>query len=144
MKQELNWELLRHLFNKYHYRHIAGQAIILSSQLLKTKITKEIKLLNFGNQSKRLAQEAIFYCEKMVNLHTEPVPDDIRTYHKRHLFSLMSFQQKCLFRLSLLYPHSIDAETLPLPKKLHFLYFPLRPFLWGWRKIRKYELLGDK
>ena len=33
--------------------------------------------------------------------------------------------------MSFLYPYPEDAETLPLPKYLHFLYFPLRPFLWA-------------
>ena len=58
-------------------------------------------------------------------------------YHKRHLFSLMSNQQKFLFIMSFLYPYPEDAEILPLPKYLHFLYFPLRPFLWAWRKSKE-------
>ena len=52
----------------------------------------------------------------MVNLHTDPVPEDVAKYHKRHLFSLMSNQQKIFFILSFLYPFPTDAETLPLPK----------------------------
>ena len=93
-----------------------------------------------GNRPKKLAQEAIFYLEKMVNLHTDPVPNDIAKYHTKHLFSLMSFRQKLLYFLSVLHPYYTDVETLSLPKKLHFLYFPLRPFLWIWRKTRKHAL----
>jgi hypothetical protein len=77
----------------------------------------------------------------MINLHTDPVPEEVLAYHSRHLFSLMSNQQKILFIMSQLYPYPIDAKTLPLPKFLHFLYFPLRPFLCLWRKTKKLALL---
>ena len=49
----------------------------------------------------------------------------------------MSLQQKSLFIMSLFHPYSEDAEVLPLPEKFHFLYFPLSPILWAWRKTRK-------
>ena len=42
--------------------------------------------------------------------------------------------------MSFLYPYPEDAEILPLPKYLQFLYFPLRPFLWAWRKTMKRAL----
>ena len=59
----------------------------------------------------------------MINLHTEPVPEEVFIYHSRHLFSLMSNQQKILYIMSQLYPYPIDAKTLPLPKFLHFYIF---------------------
>jgi hypothetical protein len=52
----------------------------------------------------------------------------------------MSLQQKVLYIISTLHPYYTDVETLPLPKYLHFLYFPLRPFLCIWRKTRKHAL----
>ncbi|MEH6948040.1 nucleotidyltransferase family protein [Bacillus sp. JJ634] len=137
LKQNLNWPELKQLLKKYHYLHIGGQAIILCSQLLGTSITKEMKPVIQGNRPVRLAQEAIFYLEKMVNLHTEPVPDKISKYHQRHLYSLMSTRQKFLYVLSWMYPFPIDVETLPLPPKIHFFYFPLRPLLCAWRKTRR-------
>lgn len=140
VRQDLDWSKLCRLLKKYHCRHIGGQALILASQLLNTELNEEMEILIEGSKPKRLAQEAVFYLEKMVNLHTDPVPDEVAAYHKRHLFSLMSFQQKFLFTMSLLYPYPSDAETLPLPKALHFLYFPLRPFLWVLRKTRKHAL----
>ena len=76
----------------------------------------------------------------MVNLHTDPVPENVAMYHKRHLFSLMSKRQRFIFIMSFLYPYPEDAEVLPLPKNLQFLYFPLRPFLWAWRKSTKRAL----
>ena len=79
----------------------------------------------------------------MVNLHTYPIPEDVAKYHKQYLFKLMSPQQKLIFILSFLYPYPDDAKTLPLPKKIHFLYFPLRPLLWAWRKTRKHALPSE-
>lgn len=135
LKQKLNLQQLLDLLKTYQLLHVGGQAVILTSQILNTDI-KEMKTL-LGKRSSVLAQEAIFYLENLVNLHTDPVPEEVSTYHKRHLFSLMSTWQKVIFVLSFLHPYPEDAKTLPLPKKLHFLYFPLRPFLCMWRRTRK-------
>ncbi|CAM3962267.1 nucleotidyltransferase domain-containing protein [Lederbergia lenta] len=140
VKKDLNWNALYHLFKKYQSRYIGGQSLILSAQLLNTTITTDMIPIIKGNRSKSLAQDVIFYLERMVNLHMEPVPVEIAKYHTKHLFSLMSSQQKFIYLLSVLHPYHTDVETLSLPKKLHFLYFPLRPFLWMWRKTRKHAL----
>jgi hypothetical protein len=140
VKQNINWTLLIQLLKKYQYLHIGGQAVVLCSELFNTSIKKEMKPLVKGNKVKRLAQEAIFYLERMIDLHSEPVPEDISAFHKRHLFKLMSKKQKIIFILSFLYPYPEDAETLPLPKMLHFLYFPLRPVIWAWRRTKQHAL----
>lgn len=138
MRQEMDWKRVYVLLKRYHHCHAGGQSILLASELLNADIDDDIKELLVEKRSQDLAQQAIFYLEKMVNLHTEPVPDEVARYHKRHLFLLMSTQQKILFILSFLYPYPEDAETLPLPKQLHLLYFPFRPLLWAWRKTGKY------
>lgn len=135
--QNLDWKKLNILLRKYRLLQIGGQALILASQLLCTPSTQEMKTITTGKRPRRLAQEALFYIKHMVNLHREPIPEEVAAYHKRHLFSLMSTSQKALYILSLLYPYPMDAETMPLPRRFHFLYFPLRPFLCAWRKIRK-------
>jgi hypothetical protein len=140
IKQKMDWLTLVSLLKKYQYYHVGGQAIVLASQLLATPIMKEMKPLIKGNHSIRLAQGAIFYLEKTVNLHNEPLPADIASYHKHHLFFLMSNKQKFLFIMSFLYPYPEDAKTLPLPEHLHFLYFLLRPFLWAWRKTKHHAI----
>lgn len=140
MQQKLNWKKVSELLKKYEARQVGGQALILAANLLNTKINKEMKVLADQKSSKQLAQDALFYLKRMINLHTDPVPDEVATYHKRHLFSLMSRRQRILFIMSHLYPYPIDVKTLPLPKYLHFLYFPLRPLLCTWRKVQKYVL----
>jgi len=137
VKQPLNWDLVYKLSKTNHHLHIVGQALILSSQLLNVKISDEMRRFVGREKSYSLAQDAIFYLERMVNLHTYPLPADVANFHQRHSISLMSLHQKALYLCSLLYPFPEDAEVLPLPKKMHFLYFPLRPFLWAWRKVKK-------
>ncbi|WP_062110790.1 nucleotidyltransferase domain-containing protein [Bacillus niameyensis] len=138
--KELDWSRVFKRLKKYQARHIGGQSLILANQLLRSTLTKEMQPLIIGNRSSKIAQETIFYLEQMVNLHNDPVPKEVAKYHAMHLFSLMSFQQKILYLLSTLHPYYTDVETLPLPNKLHFLYFPLRPLLWFWRKTKKQEI----
>jgi hypothetical protein len=140
ISQGIDWQEIHSLVKKYDNFHVVGQSILLSSQLLNANVLKEMERYISNNQSISLAQAAIFYMKKMVNLHNYPLPKDVSLYHGRHLFSLMSRKQKVLFMLSYLYPYPIDTVTLPLPKKLHFLYFLLRPILCFWRKARKLEL----
>ncbi|MBM7651871.1 nucleotidyltransferase domain-containing protein [Neobacillus cucumis] len=140
LKQKIRWDVLIKQLQKYQYYSVGGQALILNMELLDLPFLKEIENLVKGKQPKKLAQAAIFYLERMINLHTDPVPDDVAIYHKKHLFSLMTNRQKCLYILSFLHPYPLDVETLPLPKPLHLLYFPLRPLLWAWRKTRKHAL----
>ncbi|MFD0829857.1 nucleotidyltransferase domain-containing protein [Neobacillus sp. M.A.Huq-85] len=140
IEQGIEWKEIQSLMKKHNNVHIIGQSIILTSQLLNTKVTKEMQRFITNNHSKLLAQGAIFYLKKMINLHNDPLPKDVSIYHGRHLYALMSRQQKALFLLSQLYPYHIDTLTLPLPSNLHFLYFILRPFLCLWRKARKQEL----
>ncbi|MGH1284450.1 nucleotidyltransferase domain-containing protein [Bacillus toyonensis] len=141
VNQDLNWREINKLMRTYQMLHLGGQALILSSQLLGVRMDERMMELVAKKHSKQLAQEALFYFKQMINLHTDPVPEEVLTYHSRHLFSLMSNQQKTLYIMSQLYPYPIDAKTLPLPKFLHFLYFPLRPFLCIWRKTKKFALL---
>ncbi|AIQ11457.1 nucleotidyltransferase domain-containing protein [Paenibacillus durus] len=122
------------LLRKYHYYHVGGQALALAGGLLDAEIAGGLRSMECAPKSRAMAQQAMFYLERMINLHSIPVPEDVASYHKRHQFALLAPIQKFKFILSFLFPYPEDAETLPLPKNLHFLYFPLRPFLWAWRK----------
>lgn len=134
IKKQLDWMQVKALFKKYHHLSLAGQALLLANQLLDTKIQEATQVIALNPKSWRLANDALFYMKRMIHLHNDPVPEDVSHYHKQHLISLMSFQQKALFYLSFLFPFPEDAQYLSLPKKLHFLYFPLRPFIWMMRK----------
>ncbi|MGD6815537.1 nucleotidyltransferase domain-containing protein [Metabacillus sp. 113a] len=136
VQQDLDWNKVMKVLRSYGYLDIGGQALILTNRLFKTPISSDMEPLFQRKRANQLAHKAIFYLEEMINLHTEPVPIHVSKYHQRHLFDLMSAKQKCLFALSLLHPYPVDSETMPLPKNLHFLYVPLRPFLWTWRKSK--------
>ncbi|WP_377864795.1 nucleotidyltransferase family protein [Bacillus sp. R86525] len=138
LKQDLNRPVIKKLFKKYQNENVGGQALILVSELLNAITTEEMIGLMNRSRTKRLAKGALFYLKQKINLHTPPVPDDVAEYHSRHLFLLMSNRQRVVFMISHFYPYPIDAKTLPLPKSLHFLYFPLRPILCAWRKTKKY------
>lgn len=137
VNQRIDWPKLIHLLKKHHYLHLGGQALFLASRLLSVPLREEMKPLLIGRKAEWLAEDAMFYVQRMVNLHTPPLPEDVDKYHKRYLYSLFTTGQKLQFLASFLFPYPEDAKTLALPKKLHFLYFPLRPFLWAWRKTRK-------
>jgi hypothetical protein len=139
-RQEVKWESVTRLLMKYQSLTLGGQALKLSSRLLETPIHQEMKPIISDPISTQLAQNAIFYLEEMVNLHTEPLPERIERYHNQYLLSLMTTKQKFLYFLSVLYPSITDVRTIQLPKKLYFLYFPIRPFLLVIRKKRKQSI----
>ncbi|MFP3510717.1 nucleotidyltransferase family protein [Peribacillus sp. SIMBA_075] len=125
------------LLRKYQSLNIAGQALILTSELLNTPLNDKMKVLVTGNRSKKLSQMALSFINEMKPLNIIMSTN----YYRRYLFSLKSSNSRKILRIILLfYPSSADAKTLELPKPLHFLYFPLRPLLWAWRKIRKHKV----
>ncbi len=138
--QNIDWIEIEKLFKKFGVLHLAGQSLTLCANLLNTKISKEIIPLVHKKKSAMLAEQAIFYSERMVNLHSDSIPEFVSKHHRSHLISLMSHEQRFLYFLSILFPYYTDVETLPLPKAFHILYFPLRPFLWAWRKTRNHAL----
>lgn len=137
INQRIEWPILIQLLKKHQYSHIGGQALFLAARLLGAPLHEDMRPLLSSRKAEWLAEDTMFYLQRMVNLHTPPVPKDVAHYHKHYLFGLLTTRQKVLYIASFLYPYPEDAKTLPLPKKLHFLYFPLRPLLWAWRKTRR-------
>jgi hypothetical protein len=144
IKKSLDWQRIQYLFKTYNHLPLAGQSLILANQLLHTPIERPNQIIHLNLNAWRYAQDALFYIKQMIHLHDEPLPKYVSRYHKRHLISLMSIKQKSLFYMSFLFPYPEDALTLPLPKRLHYLYFLLRPFLWTWRKQKKIMTQGVK
>jgi hypothetical protein len=135
-KDILNFESLMAISEKHQYTHLLGQSIKLTSELLNTQITNKLIDYTHNKRAISLAKRTTYYFENKVNLHTYPVPEDISNYHKNYLFFMKTPLQKLLFVMSFFYPFPEDQDILPLPKRLHFLYFPLRPVLWLWNKVR--------
>ncbi|PHD75779.1 Renal dipeptidase [Bacillus sp. AFS043905] len=126
-------------------------ALLLTSQLFKTPINKEIQSLITLKRNSRQLHLAIFYIIEMGKSYITQYHDNLTTHHSvslklnikklfltnYYLFSMMSDVQKFLFVIKLFYPSDTDVQILRLPKPLRFLYFPLKPFLWVWKKTRK-------
>lgn len=122
------WSRTEALFKTYHCRHLGGQALLLASGLLGSPV-REMKSMMSKRHSRRLAQEALFFIK-------EPSAEGSSKEFNRYWYRLLSNRHKAAYVKRLLYPSYQDALTLPLPRKLHFLYFPLRPFLWVWRRVK--------
>ena len=137
VRQGLNEDELCRLLRKHWLLPIGGQALALARRLLGTPLTAALDSLARTRRAGQLAEEAMFYVRRMLNLHDDPLPEDVNRYHRRHLYAQMAPPYKLLFTLSLLYPFYEDARTLPLPVRAHFLYFPLRPFLCAYRMARR-------
>ncbi|MGW6384304.1 nucleotidyltransferase domain-containing protein [Peribacillus butanolivorans] len=131
--------LLTKKFKSHHLggdRHFLGQTLILVSQLFNTPINEAMQTITEKNRSIKLAKITSMYIKERAQLNFTMSEDDLAKYHNRYLFKIKSRQQRVIFIMKLFYPNPKDAETLRLPKPLMFLYLPLRPFLWAWRKTR--------
>jgi hypothetical protein len=135
VEQKVDWPTLILLLRKHQFTHIGGQALLLLARLFAVPLREEMKPLLSDRSAEWSAEDAMFYIHRMINLHSPPIPVDVDRYHRKYLFGLLTVRQKMIFLASFLFPYPEDAKTLPLPKQLHFLYFPLRPFIWGWRKL---------
>lgn len=145
---------------KYQQQHLGGQAklfvgqaLILASQLFNTPINKEMQAYTEKKHSKRVAQMSIFYIKEMAQINIPISEEELAKNHKNYFltiksnlrksflitgyrFASKSNLEKLLFITRLFYPRTADKMALKLPRPLHFLYFPLRPFFWIWRKTR--------
>jgi len=134
-RHEICYKRLNYFIKKYHYQHLVGQALLLASSLLNSSINPNFNHFLQNKRSLELAQKSIFYIREIREIHGG-ISDEVLIYHKKYLSSLKSMRQKIFSIIIYFYPNSLDEATLALPKKLYFLYFPLRPFLWTWRKFR--------
>lgn len=124
----INFEETYVLVRKYKYHFVMGQALTLSNQLLQTPIYEEVKKKIEGKKAGMLADKAYLYIR---DEGCEPVD-------KAYSLLLRGNFKKCIFVMLLFYPTYKNTGVLKLPKPLHFLYFPLRPLLWMWRKTKQY------
>lgn len=136
-RRSLNWAALIPLMKRYGCVHLGGQALVLASGLLGTPIPGGGKPMLSGGRGRDLAQRSICFIRDMVAFSPVPSSKELARTYKRYLFALKTSRQKASFVIGQLYPSFRDAEVLPLPKSLHFLYFPLRPFVWLWRQIKQ-------
>lgn len=126
-----------HYYMEIHdCKSLVGQAYYLASQLIGTPLSKDMKELAISQRSIELAHYAFDLIKKSEISDAETL--------KNYLKQIKSPKRRMIMLLGRLYPGPMDAELLPLPRKLHFLYIPLRPFLWMWRRIRQRMVLKGR
>lgn len=130
--QELDWENVKKLLGPHLSNGAA--ALLLTECFFHTPLPKEVQQWHTSGKALKIAEKTLFYWQRLVQLHQEPMVQEVSEYHQKYLQLQMPLRQKILTLLSTLYPYPEDTECLPLPKKLSFFYFPMRPFLWGYRK----------
>ncbi|WP_027092713.1 nucleotidyltransferase family protein [Cohnella thermotolerans] len=136
-RRGLDWDRLLVLLRRYDALDLAGQAFVLASALLHTPIPDAMRSDISAGRGRDLAQRSLRFIRNEVPLSPVPRNGELARTYKRYLFELKTTRQKWRFAISRLYPSFRDAEALPLPKPLYFLYFPLRPFVWLWRQVRQ-------
>jgi hypothetical protein len=133
VRNGIDWDTLVPLLKKYDCDDLGGQALILASELLQTPLSDKTNVLTGGRRPHRLAQSSIDFMKDIIRLSPTK-------HYKRYLLSIKSTRQKWSYFWNLMAPSSKDAQVLPLPKPLHFLYVPLRPILWFWRRMKQEEV----
>ncbi|MGG0413122.1 nucleotidyltransferase domain-containing protein [Peribacillus simplex] len=131
----------------YQHEHLGVKAdlliehaLILASVLMNTPINKEIHSLDAGKRSRKLAYLALNFIIEHGPKLKKNQPLSIKANLQRafniilYKFLIKSNLEKFIYLMKLFKPNSADKQTLRLPKFLHFLYYPLHPFLWFWRK----------
>ena len=134
-RRSLNWGMLIPLMRRYQCLHLGGQALTLAAGLFHTPIPHEAGPMLLGVRQRELAQRSLYFIQDIISF--APSSRELDRIYKRYLFALKTKRQKSGYLISQLYPSFRDTEALPLPKSLHFLYFPLRPFVWLWRQVRQ-------
>ncbi|NBD26352.1 nucleotidyltransferase domain-containing protein [Paenibacillus glycinis] len=137
MRRSLDYGMLIPLMRRYECLHLGGQALMLVSSLFNTPVPQEAKQMLAGGHARELAERSLYFIRDIVSFTPGPGYKELEKTYKRYLFALKTNRQKSVYMISQLYPSFRDTEALPLPKSLHFLYFPLRPFVWLWRQMKQ-------
>lgn len=130
----LNGEDMLAYLRKHGGQSFAGQAFLLAEQLFDSRIPSSMSGLTKHKKSIRLARTSLFFMKRIVKLNPVPEKSVVWPYF-RYSLSLMTGRQRARYLLHHLEPNREDMSQLPLYRPLHFLYLPLRPFLWFWRHI---------
>lgn len=122
--------------SEYQAFHLFQQTVHL---LEGTKLLSVSYSIKINKRSKMLAQKAFTFIKERIDFYHPPSKEWDKEGLK-YLFEIKPFAQKLDFFIRKFAGNSWDAEVLPLPPALHFLYIPLRPFLWLWRAIIKQKV----
>ncbi|ANF95854.1 nucleotidyltransferase family protein [Paenibacillus bovis] len=141
VRMDIDWELLTRLARQYKSSHIIGQAFLLSAALLETPVTPQMEVLMNQPRARDLARRVIVFIREKVSLCPEPETERLAQKYRSYQYALRTNGQKALFWWRKMTPDAWDMQTLPLPKPLHFMYYPLHPFLLLYRRNQRRSAL---
>ncbi|MFK4437019.1 hypothetical protein ABIA61_002365 [Paenibacillus sp. RC21] len=135
----VDWEALLPMLRRYGGVPVGGQAWALAAALLGTSVPEPLRQVAATRQAHRLALSALDFIQASVPAEY-PVaePATHQPTSRSYLLSLKGPSHRLMYLISRLLPSTGDPAVLPLPRQLHFLYIPLRPFLWLKRRFSKH------
>ncbi|MEW9699945.1 nucleotidyltransferase family protein [Paenibacillus sp. SI8] len=142
VEKEVDWNKLSSLQKSYQSKHL-GLSLLLLNKLFMKRFPQGIHTSVSARKVQKLAQQAILFIGSMENLFDDSPPIEMKRALQRYLFSIKSTGEKWKYIAMMLSPSSRDAQALPLPQKFQLFYYPLRPFIWCWRRLRnRFETYG--
>ncbi|WP_308124277.1 nucleotidyltransferase domain-containing protein [Priestia aryabhattai] len=141
INEKVNKENIPLVFNEKLYKHLGGnkiylgQALSLCSLLFNLEVKdNDLSFFMEKNNARKLSYKTLKYLNRSSHFDFNRKRIEIKNFHKMYIFSLQSNLQKALFILKLFLPNPNDAKFIKLPKYLYFLYIPLRPIIWLFRR----------
>lgn len=135
IRKGLDWDGLSKFMNHYKCSQNVGQAIILSTKFFNSPVSEENRLIFFSKNSAYLAKLSLPFILETINFKS--LSAKLSIYFRFYLYKIKPPSNRFFFIASQFYPNIRDIQTIKLPKSLRFIYFPLKPLLWFWRRVRR-------
>lgn len=126
----VRWEEIARLMPGYRCEAAAGQAAILLAELLGAPVPREMRQYARSRRARALAKAAL-----PLIASSRPAPELPAFIAYSLLLKSGGRRLRYMF-----YPNARDRGMIPLPERLHVLYFGLRPLLWCWRTLRRFAV----
>lgn len=138
LQEPLDFEEIANQARNLHIEHMVGQAVLLSNRLFNSPIPNELVRFTNTTTCRKLTKMSLQIIINNKDITNPPLPMKDYLLMKRYSLSLRGERkQKMKFLGQHFYPNQNDFETIKLPKSLYGLYYPLRPFLWMVRRLKK-------
>ncbi|GMK41160.1 hypothetical protein PCCS19_42160 [Paenibacillus sp. CCS19] len=137
MRSEMKWNTVSEYCRKLDLMHVAGQVMVLLSELFDVPLDSRCRTMADHAKARRLAEEAVKIIDEYIYLLGKQSPSAAKAYFRTYNALILTPRQQWKRRINRFYPNYLDIKLLTLPRWLHFMYFPLRPILWFWRKKKR-------
>lgn len=137
LEQPLDFNRIKVRLAKRGCLHMMGQALLLRQELFAATIPDEFLDLTEQHRSQQMAAMAL----RIIQEQNDPGKDNQTlaeySYWKRYYWLIRDNEKRREFIWHHLLPNQQDVAVIRLPKRLSFLYGPLRPITWSIRRIKQ-------